>query len=144
MSKKKEQKIIELLKDQDIFKVMSIEHINHKPHPYMIGTSHIAFASDNYMGRLGKEAITEGERINKCRCYFKGTNGRTGDRCNLPYESHTSDEVCFLQLLRNCSNKEASGILFMLKTELGEDFIDGFGFVETKEKFKIANPILED
>lgn len=84
-NEEKTKKIEEDLKDQDLFKVKSVEDINHKPHPYRV-----------------------------------------------------SDNVCFLQLLRNGTNEEAQNILKTLVDTLGLSFIDGFTFVETPEKYRIS------
>jgi hypothetical protein len=123
----KEAKINELLKEQDVFVLKNIEHVNHNPHPFMIGHRHVAYASDNCSGILDKRAL------NHYGC-AQVVKGRT---CGLSYEEHTSDEVGFLQLKRNATNNEVSGILKKLVDELGEKFIDGFAFVDTKEKFRI-------
>ena len=48
-------------------------------HYYMVGPKHVAHAADNFSGRLGKEAIEDGEKKG-IHCYQKG--------CNLSYDKH--------------------------------------------------------
>jgi len=126
----KSDHISEKLAGQDLYICKSVMNINQHPHPYMIGTRHIVYASDNWSGMLSKEAIIAGETAGKCKCAHPG--------CNLPYEDHlVGDKVAFLQQLRNGTNDEANKILKDLVDELGEDFVDGFSFVDTPEKFRI-------
>jgi hypothetical protein len=40
----------------------------HVPHPYCVGTAHVAHAADNFCGRLGAEAIEDAERRGIARC----------------------------------------------------------------------------
>lgn len=119
----KKTKIEELLSLQDVFRVKDVLNVNHKPHPYIVGPKHITYASDNYGGILDERTL------NKVKCDYKG--------CNLSYEEHTSDLVCFLQLKKNATNDEVKFILKELVDNVGETFIDGFGFVDTDEKFRI-------
>lgn len=123
-NEEKAKKIKEALKEQDVFCVKSVENINFKPHPYMIGPIHISYASDHYGGMLGDETLKA------VRCAHPN--------CNIPYEQHTSDNVCFLQLLRNATNEEANVILKSLVETIGQSLVDGFAFVETEEKFRIS------
>lgn len=109
---------------EGFFTVKSIENINHKPHPFMIGGRHIIFASDNYNGILG-EACIKDKQFPKC----------SHSMCNLKYEEHTSDKVLFLSLVRELTNKEVQEAL--KKLPLKENKIDGISFVETPEKFRI-------
>lgn len=118
--KEKELKLIEALKLQDVFKLKSIINVNHDPHSYMIGARHIKHASDNYGGMLGEETME------KIPCAMP--------KCGLFYKDHTSDKVAFLLLIRDATNKEMNEALRTIVKELGEKFIDGFGFVESKFK----------
>ncbi len=119
----KAKKIRELLSEQDLYDVKDVMGVNHKPHPYMIGTAHITYASKNCGGMIGEETLKN------VRCAHP--------HCNLPYEEHTSDTVCFLQLKRNGTNAEANVILKALVTKIGDNFVDGFAFVESPEKYRI-------
>ena len=119
----KSTKIKEALKDQDLYLVKDVMDINHRPHQYTIGPAHIGYASDHHSGMLDMETIKN------VKCAYPN--------CNIPYEDHTSDNVCFLQLKSNGTNDEASTILKKLVTDLGESFVDGFAFVDTDEKFRI-------
>lgn len=85
------------------FRCAGFDHINFKPHPYMITPKHVAYASD-HGGILSEAAIEEAER-NGAYCGV----GRYGDRglgrqtgqhsgCILPYREHTSEKVLVLVL----------------------------------------------
>lgn len=130
MSKEKDEQVIKALESQDILIFKSITNVNHNPHPYTIGPKHIVFASDRYGGMLGEDAIKEGEKQGKCKCAHP--------QCNTPYESHTSDQVCFLQFTRDTTGDEVNVVLKKLVDDLGPKFVDGFAFVETKEKFRVT------
>lgn len=118
----KKQEIITALGTQDLFEVYDVTNINHNPHPYMIGPKHVSH-SQQYGGVLDNRTLKE------VQCSSQG--------CNLSYEEHTSDEVCFLKLKRDGTNEEANAILKELVDDLGENFIDGFSFIETEEEFRI-------
>lgn len=120
------KRIAEILKGQDALKMKRVQNVNHKPHPYTIGPRHVQYATI-----LSKPEILKGEEENAFTCAHP--------KCTLPYAEHTSDEVCFLQLLRDVDEREISSIIESLVAEVGEDYIDGFAFVETDEKFRI-NP----
>lgn len=111
-------------KDSNLFILKSIQHVNYKPHPYVIGSKHVAYAADHYGGMLGKETLE------KIPCAEKG--------CQLPYDEHTSDKVMFLQLKRDTTGKEAGTFLMQMEDEIKQDGIDGFAFVETPENFKFT------
>lgn len=117
-NEEKEIKLKEALKLQDVFKSRGIQYVNHKPHIYMIGTKHVAHASDNHGGMLGDETL---ESIPCAQ-----------PECGLFYKDHTSDQVAFLQSIKNSTNDEASIALKAIVKELGEKFVDGFAFVESK------------
>lgn len=119
----------ELSKILTLFVVKSITHVNHKPHPYMIGPKHIEFAADNYNGMLTEAVIAAGE---KKRIYCAHPD------CALPYDQHTSDKVLFLQLTRDLTNQEATEELMKVKPILEENKVDGVAFVETPEQFRIT------
>lgn len=124
MSNDEKKAVIEkALNGQDVFKVLKVDHVNHRPHPFMIGPKHVAHAADHHMGRLGEET---------CKlipCAWKG--------CTSSYEEHTSDNVCFLQLRRNATQDEANKIMVSLREHIGDQLVDGFAFVETEENFTV-------
>lgn len=109
------------------FHVEDINHINHNPHPFMIGPKHIAFASDNYNGMLGDACL------NDKRCPPCAVRG-----CNLSYSDHKSNKVAFLKLLKNIPSQEAQDVLATVEDICKKEGIEGFVFVETKEKFRIT------
>jgi len=134
-NEEKEKRIKEALEVQDVFKLRSVMNVNHKPHQYMIGPKHIKWSHDgHYGGMIGADCIKEGEKQGKVHCEQRN--------CRVRFEEHTSDNVAFLQCVRNCTNTEANDALKSLVDELGEAFVDGFAFVESK--FKITNDELEE
>lgn len=120
----KEKILRDALKDQDLFVVKSVMGVNHKPHQYTIGPKHVTYASDHCGGMLGEETCR------KVQCAYP--------KCNTPYDEHTYDTVCFLQLLRNGTNDEANAIMKKLVEDIGKSVVDGFALVETDEKFRIS------
>ena len=123
-NEEKTEIIKKALEKQDLFSAMSVQDVNHKPHPFMIGPRHVTDAADNYGGRLGEATL------NKIPCSHK--------ECNLMYADHTSDKVCFLQLKRSGTQKEGNSILKGLVDELENGLVDGYSFVETTEKYRIT------
>jgi hypothetical protein len=111
------------------YRLKSIEHVNHKPHPYMITPSHVAFASDHYCGRLGQLAIEEAEKTGRAKCGWQG--------CNLACNEHTSDKVLFIKALVDKPIKELKGLkkyLLSIKQTLIVLKIDGVAFIEPDKK----------
>lgn len=53
----KAKKIRELLSGQDLYEVKDVLGVNHKPHPYVIGTAHITYASKHHGGMLGEDTV---------------------------------------------------------------------------------------
>lgn len=118
-----------LEKNQELFIILSIDDINHKPHPFCIGAEHIQRYSLDTSKGCAMRVSSNGKW---------STNYKQGySRCGLSMEEHTCDTVAFLQLLRNSTNDEAQIILKGLVDEVGEDFVTGFTFVETDEKYRI-------
>lgn len=110
------------------FRLSKIEYVNHKPHPYVIGSRHVAYAADHCGGMLGEDAITAAER-NGIHCAHSG--------CRVSYENHTSDTVCFVAIDPQYKTPgEVPGLqefLGSLKTEAEHLEIDGFAFVKDEE-----------
>ena len=121
--KERRDATIEAFGDQDIFTVKNVMAVNHKPHAFMIGTRHIKHASDNYGGMLGEETLRE------IPCAMKN--------CNVPYDEHTADDVCFLQLRRDANSDEVTKLMKKVVDTLGEQYFDGFCFVETEAKYRV-------
>jgi len=126
----KEKEISEVLSKTRLFTLLGIQSVNHKPHPYAIGSKHVVFASDYSGGMLSEESIKEGERQGKVKC--------EQPKCSALYSEHTFDTVGFLQLTRNCTNDEATLALKEIVDLIDKFKIDGVTLVETKEKFKIT------
>lgn len=96
-----------------------IMEVNHKPHPYTIGTKHIQYASENHGGMLGVETCKA------VRCAHPG--------CDVPYSAHVSDRVMMLKIARNITTKELQELLKpVVDAGMEEDGIDGFTFIENK------------
>lgn len=114
-----------------LFKVKEIRACNFKVagqpgHPYTIGPKHIDYAAKHCGGIITKETT------DALTCAAPG--------CFRYASEHTADMVAFLELTRNCSNKEASECLFQAKDFLTKENIDGVAFVETPEGYRIAPP----
>lgn len=125
-NEEKFKKINEALIDQDLFVCLNVMDVNHKPHPYTVGPAHIKYANEG-----GRRGILNEQVCREVKCAFQG--------CNTSYDEHTADNVAFLQLKRNGTNEEAQNILKEVVDTLGPEFIDGFSFVETEEKFRIES-----
>lgn len=119
-NKEKAEKLNDLLKDQDLLKISKVDDVNHKPHPFTIGAKHL---------KENRTYLTKEIAINI---------GCAHPDCELSYEEHTSDNAAFIQLLRNGTHKERVNIFKKLLGNIGEDFVDGFVFIETEEKFRIG------
>jgi hypothetical protein len=132
---------LEKLPKADYMVIDSIESVNFKPHPYCIDTAHVVYASDHCGGILDDQAIRDAERYGHAHCGMRG--------CRLPYDQHTSDRVAFVKLLRNVTQEEARSYLLSVSDfveknprEFGHK-LDGFVFIETPEKFRIAAPVAQ-
>lgn len=107
----KEKILRDALKGQDLLGLKEILNINHRPHPYIV-------EGDFTEEQILKDGI-------KCI------------KCDLRYDEHKYDTVAFLELLRKGTANETEVILKKVVEECGEDFIDGFAFVETDKKWRI-------
>ena len=122
-----EAKYKKIYEDSDVFTFRSIEGVNHKPHPFTIGSRHVAYAADHCCGMLGDEVLK------KIPCAAPG--------CGRRYEEHTYDVVMFLSLKRNADREEAQAELKRaIDAGLEADEVDGFCFVETDERYRITSP----
>lgn len=94
------------------------------PHPYCIGARHVSFASDNYNGMLGKDAIEAGE-AQGITCAMRG--------CNLSYSEH--EQVILIECnaplhIEGETNKELHAYLLGLKEITEKAGFAGFAFKE--------------
>jgi hypothetical protein len=109
------------------FKLASVDHINHKPHPYTIGPRHVAHASDHHCGMLDQHAIESAERLGVHCAHPK---------CRLPFDEHTSDLVCFVEVSAQYPNIADVPLLRDYLTQIADKAtelgIDGFAFVKGK------------
>ena len=112
-------------KDSELLTLKSIASVNHKPHVYVIGPKHIAYASDHCGGILGKETCE------KVGCAHPG--------CNTSYDEHTSETVMFIQLKKDCKNQEINDFLKTMVEDMELNKIDGIVFIDTTEKFRIKD-----
>src|SRR5512140_2609383 len=116
-----------VLGETAVFKLLDVRGANFKPHPYMITSRHVVFASDYHGGILDEYAIRSAED-HGCRCGRKG--------CNMRYSEHTCDHVAFVQLLCNTDQETARTQLLQLNEVIKKkQNVDGFAFVETDEKY---------
>lgn len=120
-----ESAIKELLKDSEIVTVKSVQDVNHKPHPYVIGSRHVKHASEHHSGMLGEETM----KAVQC----------AHPHCNLPYDQHTSDKVLFLSLKQHTTRDELQIELLETSTVMIANNVDGLAFVETEEEFRITD-----
>jgi len=63
------------------------------PHPFMIGTKHVAYASDHHMGMLGKETMEE------VPCEI----------CHMTFTEGKHETALLLECLKEPKNKTAAG-----------------------------------
>lgn len=120
-----EEKEVEIRKvlNPKHFKLLSVQNVNHDPHPFTIGPAHVKHASNYHSGRLGEETLKN------VPCAFRG--------CNVAYENHKSDTVAFLQLVKTLTKDEANKTIKKVVDNIPKDLIDGFTMVDTPEKFRI-------
>lgn len=92
------------------------------PHPYCIGSRHVAHAADNFSGMLSKEAIIDGEKIGiKCET----CNGK------LSYEEH--ETALLIEVKFKGELKDAPGLKDYLKSIVAmceADHYAGFAFIK--------------
>jgi hypothetical protein len=69
-----------------------VVQINYKPHPYMIGSRHIEYASNHFGGMLGEETLRA------VPCAMRN--------CHAMYEEHTSNTVLVIRLNEDVKNTD--------------------------------------
>jgi hypothetical protein len=109
---------------KDPFKLRMVAHCNFKPHPFVVGLRHVAHAADKCGGWLGEATLAA------VPCAHPG--------CGKMHAAHTSDLVAFVEIDRDCTNKEAAAALFALKGDL--EAVDAVGFAFIEGLHKIAPP----
>lgn len=118
-----DKKYEKFINDGGIFTLASTEAVNFKPHPFVIGTRHITYASD-YNGGIIDDSV-----MSKVPCAA----------CGEPLSSHTYDTVMFLRFSKNITGKEAKVELQRIVKEIEDkgdkEKIDGFAFI--KNEFKV-------
>jgi len=134
MEKKMEKEAIKTKMDDFLkgtfLSCLKIDVAKYHPHPYMIGASHVAWASDHWGGLLSEEVIKEGEKRGKCRCMQRN--------CTLPYEDHTVEYAFFFQLKRDVTKEEFTHLFDDgLKECMNSCGVELFCLVETPEKYRI-------
>jgi hypothetical protein len=111
------------LQEDAVFSLQKIEKVS-LPHPYCIGTKHVVYASDNYSGRLGEDAIRDAEK-HGAHCEMKG--------CNLSYDEHESPLTLFIRVPQNKDLNTIPGLhAYLLAVKEANLGIEGFAF-PTKE-----------
>lgn len=98
------------------FKVLRVDHVNHKPHPFMITPRHF------------DDGIVNPD---KAPCGMRD--------CALSHSEHKSDKVVFLQCRHNVAKSEAEACLLALGPLLEEHSCNGVAFVEHPEGWKIVD-----
>jgi hypothetical protein len=105
------------------FTLREFTSVNHRPHPFMIGTRHVTIASDKFGGMLGIEAIEYAEKLG----VYCATPG-----CLLSYSQHTCDKVLAINIKGKPDLNSVPGLreyLFSIKETLEQNKIDGVVFV---------------
>ena len=89
------------------------------PHPFMVGTAHVAAASDRHGGILGEAALCAHG------CYVKG--------CGRPYTAHRWDTILFIRMPEPMGGflpEDLADTLRALGDEATADGISGFAFLD--------------
>lgn len=107
-----------------VFKLEKLEKVS-MPHPYCIGTRHVAAAADHFGGMLGAEAIRFAER-NGASCDICRASGRGV----LSYDQHENPLTLFVSLPNNKAdlNKVPGLHAYLLKLKELNLGIEGFAF----------------
>ena len=111
----------------DILSIEGISSVNFKPHPYTIGTKHLEYNDSMY---LGESEILDMEREHGPMCAHP--------QCQLLYGQHTSDTVAFIKLATNVDHEDLKSELLKIADLCKSNKVDGFGFIETDQKFRIT------
>ena len=98
------------------FTVLRVDHVNHKPHPFMITPRHFDDGVVN---------------PDKAPCGMRD--------CILSYSEHKSAKVVFLQCKHDVAKSEAEACFHALQPLLEEHSCDGVAFVEHLEGWRIVD-----
>lgn len=121
----KEQAIFDKLPPLEEDSQFALSHVftHHEPHPYMIGSQHIAIAADKFGGVLSNEIIKYAEERHYARCYHKD--------CLLSFEEHKGEAVVLLMVPRAVPLGEVKGLhawLLKAKDTVEGMNVKGFAF----------------
>lgn len=88
------------------FRPRKIFAYNHKPHPFVIGHRHMAYASE-HGGILGEDACRSAD------CAYGTLPGhhRQHDHCSVPFDQHTCEYGLLVQCLPGCGPEQFKEIL---------------------------------
>jgi uncharacterized damage-inducible protein DinB len=95
------------------------------PHPFMIGSEHVAHASNNFMGRLGDEAIRDLEK-KKGKPSCKQMKDKW-NKCDLYYDEH---EQALLINVKEEDDKALQDYLKSIVPQTEKDGYVGFAFID--------------
>lgn len=105
------------------FITRGIHHVNHKPHPFVIGPRHLANSDSMYLDP------------DSAPCAY-AEKGMMRNTCQLSYKEHTASKVLFLECSKDVLEEEATKLIKRLP--LQDDGIDGIAFVESTHGYKIV------
>ena len=125
MKQSKEEKLSKY-PSTDLFKVIDTIGVLH---PYCIGAKHVAHASDKFCGRLGEEAIRDGEKKG-IKCETKG--------CALSYDQHELALLIEINSDKDIEELYKDGgllqtYLLEIKDRCESDGYAGFTFIKKSE-----------
>ena len=69
------------------YKIIDVQSAYH-PHPYTIGSAHVAWASDHWVGLLHDVSIRDGEKHGRLHCQHPG--------CTLSWDQHLVTRVLII------------------------------------------------
>jgi hypothetical protein len=112
-----------------VFSLQKVEKIS-MPHPYGIGTKHVAVAARSFGGMLGEAAIEQAEREG-ASCFICQETARRGGRI-LKYSEHENAVTLFVKVpAGTCDLNAVEGLhkfLFDNKQTFIDAGIEGFAF----------------
>ena len=108
----------------EIFKIVNTLGM---PHPFMIGSKHVKYASNNHNGILGSKAIRAYEKKKGPSCCMKG--------CNLSYDEHK--QVLLVEVDSQEKLNDVPGLQEYLQECVTlfdkPDEYEGFSFIKKEE-----------
>jgi hypothetical protein len=112
------------LRECEAARIKDVLNVNWRPHPLMVDSKMVVYASNHCGGMLGQEAIDH------CGCGWHGKTGNRGPRCNQPSSAHTCDTVLLVELKRDATQDEIRAWLLTLKPWVEANRIESFSFLE--------------